>query len=227
MCYNPEISFSFFGIGILTTFYVIFYRPDLLSQHVPMLLLFYSGMELLQGIQYHYVNNCSHIMNKLLTEIAYVYVIVQPFLWNFFFYINSDKCEKKIFATGMFLAIAWAIANLVSRIIYTPENSLKFIDSAFASDKVCTKRKAAHLYWQWTYGNTGEFKATFLFHLLIWFVPALISTKFRIVSLILMASAVVGVIMAYASGEIFTFTATWCYISVPMVLAVIFYKNFI
>lgn len=227
MCYNPEMSFSLFGIGIITTFYVIFYRPDLLSRHVPLLLLFYSGMELLQGIQYHYVNNCSHTMNKLLTEIAYVYVIVQPFLWNFFFYINSDKCEKKIFATGMFLAIAWAIANLISRIIYTPENSLKNIDSTFASDKVCTKKKLAHLYWEWTYGNMGEFRATFLFHLLIWFVPALISTKFRIVSLILMTSAIIGAIMAYASGELFTFTSTWCYISVPMVLVVVFYKNFI
>lgn len=225
MCYNPEISFTFFGLGIISTLYIVFFNKKLLNEHFPLLILFYSGMELLQGMQYHYVNNCSHFMNKLLTEIAYVYVIVQPLLWNFFFYINSDSCDKRIFVTGMVLATIWLIANLTSRLIYKPSNSLTPADSAFANNTVCTKRKTAHLYWKWTIGNMGEFRATFLTYLLIWFVPALVSSKFRTVSIILMASAILGAFMSYSAGDIETFTATWCYISVPMVLAVILFKD--
>jgi len=54
-------------------------------------LLFYSLMEFLQTVQYFYVNQCSSATNTFLTEIAYVLVIVQPLMWNLFFYYRSDK----------------------------------------------------------------------------------------------------------------------------------------
>ena len=53
-----------------------------------MLLLFYSGMELLQGTQYYIVNQCKNPANTILTEIAYLFVLVQPLMWNYFYYVN-------------------------------------------------------------------------------------------------------------------------------------------
>ena len=62
-------------------------------------------MELLQGIQYYYVNQYFNKMNIILTECAYLLVIVQPLFWNIYFYYNSDKYDKYIFMTAICLSL--------------------------------------------------------------------------------------------------------------------------
>lgn len=106
-------------------------------------------MELLQGIQYFYVNQCSNVINIFLTEVAYLFIIVQPLIWNIFFYINSDKYDKQIFLTAIWLIIIWIFVNILSRIMYNKNNAPQTKDiSIYASDKVCTKKKLSHLYWE-------------------------------------------------------------------------------
>jgi hypothetical protein len=48
MCYSTPMSFSFAVAGILTSYYIYFYNNFNYS-YLPMLLLFYSTMEILQG----------------------------------------------------------------------------------------------------------------------------------------------------------------------------------
>ena len=222
MCYNPSISFTFFLVGALTTAYVYFGKPELPYIGVPMILIFYTLMELLQTVQYKFVNQCDNIINKSLTEVAYLFVIVQPLLWNYFFYINSDASEKKIFEVGMTLAGVWLIINVMSRVLYTPRNRLTKEQSVFAGEKVCTKRKASHLFWEWTSANFGELNPNYLAHLMIWFIPALVSSKHRVAGSLLAVSALVGSLMTYLSGEMYIFASAWCYISVPIVLFIIY-----
>ena len=97
MCYNSEISFSFATVGILTTAYIYAYKSDLTKTGIQYILLFYAFMELLQGFQYFFVNQCSNAVNVFLTEVAYILVIVQPLMWNSFFYFNSPEKDKVIF----------------------------------------------------------------------------------------------------------------------------------
>ena len=119
-------------------------------------------MELLQGVQYYVVNQCSNIWNIYLTEFAYLLVILQPFMWNLFYYLNSNNFEKPIFITAIWLSIIWMIVNVLSRILYDKnKNPQTNKDSVFASDKVCTKRKLTHLYWEWTSSNFKDFTNTF------------------------------------------------------------------
>lgn len=226
MCYNAPMSFTFFGIGIATTLYIVLYNPYLLHMQVPMLLLFYSGMELLQGLQYGYVNQCSNNINMVLTEVAYIFVIVQPLLWNYFFYINSNPCDKQIFMVGMALALCWMVMNVATRIFYTPKLAMTKKNSSFAGKEACTKKNATHLFWEWPMSNFGEMNATYFTYLLIWFVPALVSTKFRMTSIILITSAILSVIVSFLGGEYYVFTSAWCYISVPIVIAVMLHLVF-
>jgi hypothetical protein len=221
MCYNSTNSFIFATIGFLTIIYINFYNLELKKTGIQYILLFYSLMELLQGIQYSYINQCSNILNIFLTEIAYVFVIVQPLIWNIFFYINSNNIEKKIFLTAICLIIFWMFINILSRIMYNKNNLQTKQNSVFASNKVCTKRKLSHLYWEWTSANFGDLNANFLTYLMLWFIPALITVKYFKVSLFLILSALVALFMSYLSGEIFVFTSLWCYISVPIVLIII------
>lgn len=225
MCYNQPTSFLLFGLGFIALSYITIVKPRLPYMYFSLILIFYTAMELLQAFQYSYVNQCDHPMNKLLTEIAYGFVIVQPLLWNVFFYLNSKGCDKQILFVGIVLSSIWLIVNLLGRIMYTPKNKITKESSVFAGDTVCTKKNQSHLFWEWTSANFGEFNANFLMHLLIWFIPALITIQHRFASIILFISILIGILMAYLSGEFYIFTSAWCYISVPIVLMLLFIQS--
>jgi len=226
MCYSTPVSFSFALVGFSVATYLLT-NNVLKYNYLSLLLYFYSTMELLQGVQYYYVNECGNTINYLLTEFAYILVIVQPFLWNFFYFSNSNNCDKKIFLTGMALSVCWTFVHIFTRLYYTKENGMKYSDSFYATDSnnekdgVCTKKKKYHLYWQWTSANFYDLNPTMLMYLLIWFVPALLSNKHRNSSFIIIMSFFVALFNSYYYNELFTITSLWCYISVPIVLLVI------
>lgn len=222
MCYNSEISFYFATAGILTIFYIYLFEQRFIKTGIQYILLFYTLMELLQGFQYYFVNQCSNLVNVWLTEFAYILVLAQPTMWNLFYYMNSNSCDKNIFLPAIWISVVWIIVQILSRVLYDknadPQTKK---NSVFASDKVCTKKKSTHLYWEWTSANFGgELNANFLTYLLIWFIPALISTKFRNSSLILILSCIIAAIASIVANEPFTFTSLWCYVSIPITIAV-------
>lgn len=220
MCYGPTMSASLFVIGISIAAYIMLYNPALRKTYIPMILFFYAGMELLQTVQYSLVNKCGDKLNYITTEIAYLLVIVQPLLWNFYFYLNSSQCEKNIFKAGMLLAVCWMFFNIASRVRYTKENALSNQMSILAGDQVCAKQKAYHVYWEWTFANQSNFNANFLMYLMIWFIPALVSSQYM-TSIILLLSAILSAIMVNYLKEPFTITSAWCYFSIPIVLVIL------
>jgi hypothetical protein len=159
-----------------------------------------------------------------------LFVILQATVWNTFFYYNSSDKEKPIFLTAIVLTLVWVFFNIMARLLYNRfpsllKNQTKEI-SVFASDKVCTKQRKTHLYWEWTSANFGELNANFLSYLMLWFIPALVSQRFRVVSAILTCSALVAGIISIASGEYFVFTSLWCYISIPIVLFILVFLSY-
>ena len=221
MCYSTGMSYAFALLGIAATVYVV-YSKRFKYKYLPMLLLFYTVMEILQGTQYFFVNECNNRWNILSTEFAYILVIVQPLMWNFFFYENSDRCEKNIFVTSVALNFFWIAASVASRVWYKKEN--RDIMTAFSrfglEDGVCARKQKTHVYWTWTSANFYDFKPTMLMYALIWFVPPMLTRKFRWVSVILRLGLVASVIAAFALGEAHTMTSLWCFYSVPTVLLV-------
>ena len=221
MCYNSEMSFYFATAGMLTISYIYLFDQRFVKTGIQYILLFYTLMELLQGFQYYFINQCSNWMNVFLTEIAYAFILLQPTMWNLFYYMNSNIYDKNIFLPAIWISIVWIIVQILSRVLYDKNSDPQTKkNSVFASDKVCTKKKLTHLYWEWTSANFGELNANFLTYLLIWFIPGLISTKFRSSSLILLLSCIIAGIASIVANESFTFTSLWCYVSIPIVIAV-------
>jgi hypothetical protein len=209
------MSFGFAIAGIVGIIYLLQQKKQ-----VPGLVLivaFYTLMELLQTAQYQVTNECDNPINVFLTEIAYVFVIVQPLIWNMFFYANAAPSEKLLFMSGIALAAIWSVFNVAGRVLYTPENAATQKDSVFASDKVCTYRDISHLYWKWKTANLGNLNANFLMHLMIWFIPALISITQRTTASVILAGAALSGVYAVYVGQAEAFTAAWCYISIPIV----------
>lgn len=223
MCYTPKISLSFALAGIGALIYVL-NVPSLLKNNVHILLIFYILMELLQTVSYYYANECDNKINKFLTEIAYVFVITQPLLWNSWFYLNTAtlKSEKPLFMCGIVLSLVWIIFNVLGRLVYTPSNAQTFErDSFFASSEVCTRKKATHLFWTWPSANMGNYNANFLMHMMIWMIPGLVSVTHRFKVVILLFSAILSSLYALSVNEPFVMTAAWCYISIPIVFIIL------
>ena len=223
MCYNSEMSFAFATIGVATLAYIYAYKKSLTYSGIQYVLLFYILMETLQGIQYFFVNQCSNMVNILLTEVAYILVLTQPLMWNLFYYFNSDPGDKKIFLVAIASFIVWMISDVSARIMYNKTDLNKTQETGFyASDKVCTKKEKTHLYWQWTSANFRELNANGLCCFILWFIPALFSKKFRSTSLLMMGLSAFAASIAYFNNEFFTYASLWCYISVPIMLLIIF-----
>jgi hypothetical protein len=127
---------------------------------------------------------------------------------------------------GIVLAVLWMVVNVSARLTYTPENGQKQKDSIFAGPSSCTKRNASHLFWNWPSANYNDLTANYLMYLLIWFIPGLVSSSFRGVSIVVAIFACIGALMAHLANEVYIFASVWCYISVPMILAMALYiKN--
>ena len=223
MCYNSEMSFAFASIGVVALAYLYTYKKSITASGIQYLLIFYIFMELLQGIQYFFVNQCSNFVNIFLTEIAYILVLVQPLMWNMFYYFNSAESDKKVFLVAIVSFIIWMISDIWARVMYdkTGNNKTKK-HGFFAGDKVCTKKQKTHLYWEWTSANFGDLNATVLSYYLIWFIPALFSSQFRNTSILMMVLALFSAFIAMLNNEFFTFASLWCYTSVPIFVCVIF-----
>ena len=211
------MSLAFAALGIAGLIYVKDKRKPVFISAV---ILFYVLMELLQTVQAYIVNDCTNPINISLTEIAYIFVISQPLLWNSFFYLNSLPSEQPLFKVGIALAIGWMIFNILGRILYGTGRPLTETDTVYASDKVCTMKGSSHLYWKWTSANLGDFNATFIMHLLIWFIPALLSVSHLTTAVILILGALASAGITYYMGDMRGFTAAWCYVSIPLVFLI-------
>lgn len=222
MCYTQKISFLFtlIGIGVACIVHINQYA---FPKKMVSLILFYTLMEAVQTIQYFVVNQCDNFINITLTNLAYLLVIAQPLLWNYYFYKNSQDhiLHAMTFQMAMFMYIPWLIINLSSKfsLIYGFNKQTK--DISIYAGNVCTKRNNSHLYWEWESDNYKDLNANMLMYLTVWFVPALIIRKTRATIFIVIMSALTGWYMTYRAGELEIFTSAWCYISIPTVATIV------
>ena len=229
MCYSASISFVFALVGLSAALWI--YLDPKQDSLILLPLLFYTIMELLQTVQYFFVNQCSSSTNRFLTEIAYVLVIVQPLLWNLFFVLRSPPAssDRKIFLVGMVFAAVWLLFNLTGRLLYLrrPRRHINrrsiFSPPKNARYNACTRRfKNDHLFWEWSSTELYDFNANYLMYLMIWFLPALCSSSQVRYAGILMGSALVGLGFSFLSG-VKTFPSIWCFISIPIILSLVLF----
>lgn len=222
MCFSPEISGTFFLAGLLIT--IVSYQIDSIRKtHFHVIAAFYTLMELLQTVQYLYVNKCDDPRNKWLTEFAYVLVVVQPLLWNAIYYMRvSNKGDKSIFRLAIILCVVWIVGNVISRLRYTPEADDPLVKCGlFNNTKTCTYRDTpdTHLYWTWQTAHHRDFTANMFMYLCIWFIPALLVKEVRPSVIVLIVSFCMGwALTMHTSQNIVEIAAIWCYISVPVLV---------
>jgi len=222
MCFSPQVSFSLALAGMYVT-YLSYMIPALRKRRYYVLAGFYTAMEFLQTAQYFTVNQCSEQINKLLTNVAFLFVIVQPFLWNCLAYLESrTDYQKGIMSLAIVLCIIWMIWYTIGRIYYHIDGP-KPCDKCnvfYDTGETCTKRKEnQHLYWSWPSSHMNGLNANYFMFLALWFIPMLMIPHLRLSVSVLIGSAVFSAYLVYkTNGSLISYASTWCYISVPVIL---------
>jgi hypothetical protein len=218
MCYSQEMSGLFTIMGTMASI-ITYKKQQHTGRYFWVLVLFYTIMELLQTVQYSYINLCGNYYNYIFTEVAYVLVLVQPLMWNTFFYIN-DRVNRQRFSLAIAMCMVWIVVNIAARLTYTTTNALDPRHSVYAAGQVCTRARGSHLFWEWTVADFKDLSANMFTYLLVWFVPGLFSSKYLKPHLVVIFSACIGALMALYAGQPKIFTSAWCYVSVPMMIGV-------
>ncbi len=175
------------------------------------LFAFYAGMEFLQFLQHRTLNQCSTKENQVLATVAFLYVVVQPFLWQYYAYRCHSKTpfQKGVFALSMLLSGVVAASFLLRWGTGTDSKGTDMM-----TGELCTKKDDGHLYWQWPIGVSHMKVANWFMFMVVWFAP-----------LIFFADGGVGIglaggaVLSYAlSKRSVEYPSTWCLMSLPLLL---------
>lgn len=225
MCFSPHISATFAVIGAFMTTYAYALRRDPKHRYTYLILAFYTGMEILQTVQYFWVNQCDSKMNVFLTNVAYVYVIIQPMLWNMWMYTRSKTCQdKNVFKLAIVLCLLWVIWSVLLRISYDPQKHAEFAKcDALTAEQTCTKRDGMkHLYWQWTSANIPGYNANMFMYFALWIIPALLTGQYMIGIFVAISVVIASFIVSVYNGNRNEVATVWCITSVPALLLALF-----
>ena len=225
MCYSAGMSFSLAAVGAIASAAALAdptWRRQL--RYVP--LIFYTCMELLQGVQYSHVNECGTPANRFSTEVAYLLVVVQPLMWNLLYYLRTpaNNCDRRLFVLGMVLAVIWIAFHVAGRLLHGASG---FVDRTHGANTYtggdspgCTMRDPGHhLYWKWASADLGGLDATWLMYLMIWFLPALVSGCHRLHMAFGVAGAALAAVVTWRWGSrVDEFASVWCLFSIPLLV---------
>lgn len=175
------------------------------------LFAFYAGMEFLQFLQHRTLNQCNSKENQFLTIVAFLYILVQPFLWNYF----AFRCRaptpflKGVFSVSMVLCVL--VAGSMGTRWGTGTDSK---GTEFMTGELCTKRDKGHLYWQWPIGLSNTHTANWFAFMLVWMAPLIFFGQ-RSIGTSLAAGALLSYAISKNSAE---FPSAWCLMSLPLLI---------
>ena len=227
MCFNQKYSAVFAIMGIISLL-VVKKKSSLL--HIP--IIFYTIMEILQTIQYSYVNNCDST-NRLLTEISYLLIIVQPIMWNLIFLYRSSPLtnyNKGILYCAIVLCAIWILAHVMRR-FKNYSNNYKSKDNDHnpeitAGNNTCTyKKDNEHLYWNYELFSNPGMDANWFMYLMLWFIPGLLIPGEKLTIFAIMAGFFGSLLYVKSNNHTKHITPSlWCLTSGPTLALNVLYS---
>ncbi len=208
MCYSPEMSASLAVLGACLTYRLYTTRRN---DMLWVVFLFYTLMEILQFFQYGTVNKCEDVRNKALTMVAFVFILVQPLLWNWYGYVSKSDTEfqKGVFAAGVVLSIIFILGMILQYGGYKkgdPDDVL--------TGPLCTHRKSSgHLYWKLPFSQFGSLSPSFFMWTAIIVGPMLFGPRGGVASTAFLAGMALSYTMSRTRDE---FPSVWCLMSLPL-----------
>uniref|UniRef100_A0A6C0I7P1 Uncharacterized protein n=1 Tax=viral metagenome TaxID=1070528 RepID=A0A6C0I7P1_9ZZZZ len=192
MCYTQEISLSIATIGFIYALYLM--KRNI---YASIGVAYFSFMELLQFIQFYYINQCNNYYNKLLTQIGYLHICFQPLFIN----IWLSAFTNKINYTYIYMSIAAGIL-LASRLFYVNDDMICDINNEpLCGINTCTYMGNKHLAWNIRLRAAGSywFTPSIGLHFFMFVIPVLVAFKSKPIIAILLTGPFIAM---YISNNI-------------------------
>ena len=209
MCYSPAMSATFAILGAYLTYRLYNIRDK--TRFLWVLFLFYTLMEVLQFAQFDSVNKCGDPTNRALTFVAFIFILAQPLLWNWYGYKENAKNEfqRGAFMVGFILSIC-----LVIGLVLKYGGHKKGDPDDVLTGPLCTKKESSgHLYWKIPFSRFDALSPSFFMWVAIIAVPMLMVDN----GLMKAGSFLLGMTIAYAISKTKDeFPSVWCLMALPL-----------
>jgi hypothetical protein len=169
MCFTAAVSMVTFLFGCGVSLFLHQQHHDTLASSVFAI----NFMELIQYLQYFYIDDCEHVMNTMLTMVAYVHICFQPWMLTHFLTgcVQGNYSRELAFTKKLCLLTA---ALLLARlfVVYDVCDPTKM---QMCGKQFCTYSGKYHLAWTFRFADPSIGSTpTWHIHLFMCWAPALV-----------------------------------------------------
>ena len=215
MCFSQRASGAFALLGWGSSYY--FYRINEPPIYY-MYLVFYSGMEFLQFLQYFFIDDCDNFMNKFLTYMAYIYIWIQPYFINRVFLASSKK-HRDVFIYNIWLSVLIFLLAL-DRIVLNFLHPYPIrMDEIMCGQQICTINGPKHLIWHFKMMTNGGLEVNSLFYVLLIGFPLFWLDHYSQM-IYFITTFFSGLFASYwYTGTLTESVPFWCFLSIPFLIS--------
>lgn len=182
MCFTQKHSLFFWILGTGLAAYLKQLGTPLYAW-LPV--LYFSSMEFLQYLQYFYIDNCEHHVNKALTLLAYVHIAFQGVFINLWYSYFMSESERSAFLKWVIpLSLIAGILMIITRFEWLLPKlgnyATEKCDGEYMCGKdICSYYGGKHVAWRFPLVREGDnyFTPGISLHFFLFFIPILTVAK--------------------------------------------------
>jgi hypothetical protein len=183
-----------------------------------LIILFYSGMETLQFVQHFVLDKCDNSINIYSTHIAWVYVWLQPLVFNIYLLKTTIK-NKRIIIYNIILSVFAFTLAMDRHFFFIWHTGQPRLDEASSGNITCTMSGDKHLKWMFYLQTNNGFEINYIWYFMLNCLPAFWAYGFLfglMHNLIYLSGMFIG--LNHCNGNVEESIAYWCFISIPYLL---------
>jgi len=212
MCFTQPVSVAFAAV-LWTLCYM--WKKGPMGCRVCM--ASFAAMETLQALQYIWIEQCDHPMNKVLTLLGFVHLAFQPFFTNLYLGAFMNKAQKRYLPLILTMCV-FAGVMMCNRMWMTTGDHMctKGIES-MCGMKTCTFNGHTHLAWQMPLQHCDQdyFTPGFTLHFFTFFLPSFALGMWKYTLFFLFSGPFTGRALTDHQDEI---PSIWCFFSIAQLL---------
>jgi hypothetical protein len=163
MCWNQEVSLGVATAGYIGSYYL---KKKSNDSYCWTPIAYFASMELLQGLTYFVINDCSNPVNKLLTVLSYLHICFQPIFSNIFFmYFIPVEKRRSTFNWVIPLCLITSVLMLQKLNMYDGCRACH-PEEVFCSNKICSYFGGWHIGWELVMNDNSFYTPNWLKNLI-------------------------------------------------------------
>jgi len=236
MCFDQKTSFGFAALGFYLAYYV---HSRTHNTRLAVGVFWFFLMELLQGFQYFWINQCDNPMNKALTLVGFVHICYQPYFTHI---INSSLTKNPKFLDQYAIVLRLCLLGgtmLLARYFFAAFAEVPITSdyTAWANktaapgacrtqewlrgEELCTYRGKYHLSWSIPLYDVTYLSPAASIHSFLMFAPFFVMKKNMIIQGIFLWAA--GPFLAsFISPNLQEQASIWCFFSIAQIGIMLF-----